>query len=176
MRFRGTTYRAHHPRWAFRPDSGEGAALHGGRFNPPGRPTLYASLRVETAWLEAQQAFPFKAQPMTICAYEVDCEDMADLTDDDVLASLAIAREDLSCAWEDQSGLGMTPPSWRIADRLIASGAAGMLVNSFAPGAGPGDVNAIFWSWEAEPPHRVRTIDDHGRLPLNDLSWRQPPS
>jgi RES domain-containing protein len=38
-------------------------------------------LRFETAWLEAQQAFPFKAQPMTPCAYEVDCGDVLDLTD-----------------------------------------------------------------------------------------------
>ena len=38
-------------------------------------------MRFETAWLEAQQGFPFKAQPMTLCGYSVDCEDLADLTD-----------------------------------------------------------------------------------------------
>ena len=43
-------------------------------------PALYTARRFETAWLEAQQAFPFKAQPMTLCAYEVDC-DVLDLTD-----------------------------------------------------------------------------------------------
>lgn len=74
MRFSGLVYRAHHPRWAFAADSGEGAARHGGRFNSPGRPAPCTSLRLQTAWLEAQQAFPFKAQPMTVCAYAVDCE------------------------------------------------------------------------------------------------------
>lgn len=73
MRLTGLVYRAHNPRWAFGPDSGQGAAQTGGRFNRPGTPTLYTSLRFETAWLEAQQAFPFKAQPMTLCAYDVDC-------------------------------------------------------------------------------------------------------
>jgi RES domain-containing protein len=33
---------------------------------------------METAWLEAQQGFAFKAQPLTICAYDVDCADIAD--------------------------------------------------------------------------------------------------
>lgn len=46
-----------------------------------GVPALYTSLRLETAWLEAQQGLPFKAQPMTLCDYGVDCEDIADLTD-----------------------------------------------------------------------------------------------
>lgn len=81
MRLTGLVYRAHHPRWAFAPDSGVGAAIDGGRFNSIGMPVLYTSRRFETAWLEAQQAFPFKAQPMTLCAYEVDCADILDLTD-----------------------------------------------------------------------------------------------
>jgi RES domain-containing protein len=69
-------YRAHNPRWAFAPTSGRGAALYGGRFNPAGTPALYTSMRPETAWLEAQQGFPFKPQPLTLCAYEVDCDDV----------------------------------------------------------------------------------------------------
>lgn len=61
MRLTGFVYRAHNPQWAFAPDFGMGAAATGGRFNPVGMPALYTSLRFETAWLEAQQAFPFKA-------------------------------------------------------------------------------------------------------------------
>jgi hypothetical protein len=74
-------YRAYNPRWAFAPDSGHGAATAGGRFNPVGMPALFTALIFETVWLVAQQAFPFKAQPMTLCAHEVDCEDILDLTD-----------------------------------------------------------------------------------------------
>lgn len=80
-RFTGRVFRAHNPRWSFTPLSGDGAALHGGRFNLDGTPALYTSLRMETAWLEAQQGFPFKPQPLTICGYDVDSEPVLDLTD-----------------------------------------------------------------------------------------------
>jgi RES domain-containing protein len=64
-----TVFRAHHPRWAWDPQSGEGAKLYGGHFNHIGQPALYTSSRLETAWLEAQQGFAFKGQPMTMCTY-----------------------------------------------------------------------------------------------------------
>ena len=171
MRFSGLVYRAHHPRWAFAPDSGEGAARYGGRFNPSGVPALYTSLRLETAWIEAQQAFPFKAQPMTLCAYEVDCEGILDLTDAAVLAGIAATPADLACAWEDIADRGGRPPSWLLAERLIATGHAGIIVPSFAAGAGPADRNLVLWRWAAGPPHRVRVVDDHARLPKDDRSW-----
>ena len=112
MKLTGFVYRAHNPRWAFAPDSGQGAASVGGRFNPVGMPALYTALRFETAWLEAQQAFPFKAQPMTLCAYDVACEDVLDLTDTATLAVHGIAPADLACPWKDMSTRGIKPPSW----------------------------------------------------------------
>ena len=172
MRLQGLVWRAHNPRWAFEPASGEGAARHGGRFNRVGVPALYTSTRVETAWAEAQQAFPFKAQPMTICGYEVDCEDIADLTDVATLKALGVDRAALGCPWEYLADKGEMPPSWALADRLIAAGRAGILAPSFASGASIADVNAIFWRWAAEPPHRVEVIDDLGRLPKDGASWR----
>lgn len=171
MRLTGLVYRAHHPRWAFAPASGEGAARFGGRFNPVGVPALYTSWRLETAWLEAQQGLPFKAQPMTMCAYAVDCEDIADLTDPATLATLYITPADLSCPWEDLADRGAIPPSWGIANRLRAAGVAGIIVPSFAPGAGAADRNVVFWRWAEVPPHQVRVIDDLGRLPKDESSW-----
>ncbi|MFW7270019.1 RES family NAD+ phosphorylase [Gluconacetobacter sp. Hr-1-5] len=79
MRFTGRVFRAHNPRWSFTPLSGDGAALHGGRFNPAGTPTLYTSLRMETAYLEAQQGFQFKPHPLAIRACDVDSESVLDL-------------------------------------------------------------------------------------------------
>ena len=172
MRLKGFVYRAHNPKWAFAANSGDGAAVTGGRFNPVGMQALYTSLRFETAWLEAQQGFPFKAQPMTLCAYEVDCQDVLDLTDAAVLAGQGISPADLGCAWKDLSARGITPPSWAMTQRLAGAGTAGIIVPSFASGAGAGDVNVVFWHWAADPPHRVRVIDDGGRLPRDAISWR----
>lgn len=70
---------------------------------------LYTSMRFETAWLEAQQAFPFKAQPMTLCGYEVDCEDIADLTASETRKSFGVDRAALACPWEHLAVTGVTP-------------------------------------------------------------------
>lgn len=172
MKLTGLVYRAHNPRWAFAPDSGQGAAATGGRFNPFGMPALYTARRFETAWLEAQQAFPFKAQPMTLCAYEVDCEDVLDLTDSATLARHGIAPAELACPWKDFSTCGIKPPSWAITGRLVAAGTAGVIVPSFAKGSGEADVNVVFWDWAPNPPHQVRVIDDDQRLPRDARSWR----
>jgi len=145
--------------------------MTGGRFNRPGVRTLYTSLRFETAWLEAQQAFPFKAQPLTLCACDVDCEDIIDLTDQAALAEQAVAASDLACAWQDLATRGIRPPSWQLAERLIASGIAGAIVPSFAAGAGAADRNVVFWDWTRQPPHQLRVIDDEHRLPSDAASW-----
>ena len=172
MRLTGFVYRAHNPLWAFAPVSGQGAAIAGGRFNPVGVPALYTALRFETAWLEAQQAFPFKAQPMTLCAYEVDCEDVLDLTDTAVMAANGITAADLACPWKDLSTRGIKPPSWALAERLAADGTAGVVVPSFAKGAVAADINVVFWNWAPVPPHQVRVIDDDQRLPRDGRSWQ----
>jgi RES domain-containing protein len=172
VKLAGLVYRAHNPKWAFAPDSGEGAAVAGGRFNPVGMPALYTALRFETAWLEAQQAFPFKAQPMTLCAYDVDCEDVLDLTDVNTLTEHGITPEDLACPWKDLSTRGIRPPSWQITERLFAANTAGIIVRSFATGAVAADVNVVFWDWAPDQPHQVRVIDDDRRLPRDVSSWR----
>lgn len=170
-RFIGTVFRAHHPRWAYDPVSGEGARRHGGRFNRPGVPALYTALRMETAWLEAQQGFAFKAQPLTLCSYAVDCTDIVDLTDPGTRSVLNVTHADLSCPWENLADLGREVPSWTMADRLIALGAAGVIVPSFAHRAGPEDRNLIFWRWSEDLPHQITVNDDQRRLPRNDSSW-----
>jgi RES domain-containing protein len=172
LKFTGVVYRAHNPRWAFAPASGEGAARYGGRFNPPGVSALYTSVGVETAWFEAQQGFAFKAQPLTICAYEVDCADVVDLTDLDTRLTHGVTGADLACAWEDLASRGVEPPSWRVAKGLIAGGAAGLMAPSFALGAGPAERNVVFWTWSDTPPHKVTVIDDQARLPRDGRSWQ----
>ena len=165
-------YRGHHPKWSHDPESGAGAARHGGRFNRPGLSCLYTSASPETAWLEAQQGFAFKAQPLTLCAYDVACENVLDLTDAAIRKAVDVTLEDMAYPWETMAAADEEPPSWRVADRLIAMGTAAILTPSFASQACANDVNVVFWTWGREGPHRLQVIDDHGRLPRDDRSWR----
>ncbi|WP_024299926.1 RES family NAD+ phosphorylase [Methylomicrobium lacus] len=169
--FTGLVYRAHHPRWAFTPLSGEGAKKYGGRFNRPGSEALYTSLDLTTAWMEAQQGFPFKPQPMTMVAYQVNCADIADLQDLAVQQSLDYDSTDLGCAWEDLALQNREPPTWRLADRLQAQGIAGILVRSFAPGCTDDSRNLVLWQWSNAEPHAIQIIDDQNRLPKTQDSW-----
>lgn len=167
----GHVYRAHNPRWSFAPDSGAGAAQYGGRFNPVGLPALYASLRPETAWLEAQQAFPLKPQPVTICAYAVTCRAVIDLTEPRNREHLDITWDELACPWELLLDRGTTPPTWPLVARLREKGWQAAKVPSFAPGADGDDINVVFWDWSVQGPCAVRVIDDWGRLPRDAASW-----
>jgi RES domain-containing protein len=50
------------------------------------------------------------------------------------------------------------------ARRLVAAGYAGLLVRSFARGAGENDLNLVLWAWSDSAPSRLALIDDEGRL------------
>lgn len=171
MRFVGACYRAHDPRWSFKPISGDGAAVHGGRFNPKGTPALYLALSLETAIKEANQGFAFKIDPCVLCSYDVDCDDIADLRTERGRRQHRVALAEMSCAWFADAIAGRRPGSWAVYDRLAAAGLAGILVPSFAPGASGDDHNLVLWDWSPHPPHGVTVFDPSGRLPKNQLSW-----
>ncbi len=171
MRFEGTCYRGHDPRWAFNPLSGEGAALKGGRFNPIGLAALYLSLDLTTVFLEASQGFSRKIVPLTIVSYTVDCEDIHDLTNPSVLKALAIDPAALADGWFLALAEGRRPRSWEVALALIEAEAAGVIVPSFAPGASAGNKNLVLWRWGPTVPHKVEAFDPSERLPKNQLSW-----
>jgi RES domain-containing protein len=171
LRFIGTCYRTHDLRWSFKPLSGEGATVHGGRFNPRGMEALYLSLTIEGAIREANQGFAFKIDPCVLCSYDVDCEDIGDLCTKRGRARHRVDFADISCAWFSFIADARDPPSWRVARRLIAERYAGVLVPSFAPGAINADRNLVLWHWSDRLPHRVGVHDPSGRLPRNQLSW-----
>jgi RES domain-containing protein len=172
LRFIGTCYRAHDPRWSFKPTSGEGAAIRGARFNPRAVPTLYLGLSIMTAIKEANQGFGHRLDPCVLCSYEVDCEDIADLTTGQGRGDFSAAFEDMACAWATSLSEGERPPSWSIYDRLRSLGVAGILVPSFAPGGDSDDKNLVLWDWGPALPHKVTVFDPSGRLPKDQLSWR----
>lgn len=171
MRFIETCYRAHDPRWAFKPISGDGAAIRGARFNPKGVPTLYLALSIMTAIKEANQGLAYRIDPCVLCSYDVDCEDVVDLRTEEGRLSAGVDFEEMACGWMNFLAEGKRPPSWSIQERLVAQGAAGILVPSFAPGAEMGDHNLVLWKWSANLPHQVSVIDPSGRLPRDQLSW-----
>jgi RES domain-containing protein len=164
LAFQGQVFRAHDPRWAWDPESGEGARLHGGRFNARGTPALYLSLSFEAAWAEAQQGFPFRTQPLTICTYEADCERIIDLRDPVVRKAAGVSMADLACGWEGLVNRKAIPPTHKLALELIDVGVAGILVPSFALGAPNGATNLVAWQWSRDLPNRIQCIDDEGRL------------
>jgi RES domain-containing protein len=171
LRFQGVCYRAHDPRWAFSPLSGEGARLKGGRFNPIGVPALYLSLTIVGVFQEMTHGFSHRLDPLTVCEYTVDVDGVVDLRTDADRTSAAIPLADLSCAWADDLAIGRDPASWVVVRKLMASGAAGIIVPSFANGASSDTSNLVLWVWGPALPHRVEVHDPSGKLPKNQTSW-----
>jgi RES domain-containing protein len=171
LRFVGICYRAHDPRWSFKPISGDGAAIRGGRFNPKGVPALYLALDLVTAIKEINQGLAHRIDPCVLCSYDVDCENIVDLGSAEGRTSAGIRLEDMTCGWMNFLSLGKRPPSWSVHDGLTAAGAAGIIVPSFAPGADRTDRNLVLWRWGPAPPHSIAVFDPSGKLPKSQLSW-----
>jgi RES domain-containing protein len=171
VRWQGVAYRAHDPKWAWTPLSGEGAAGKGGRFNPKGVPALYLALSVEGMLQEMGHGFAHRFDPLTICAYDVDVDGIVDLRTEADRAAAGVALDALACGWFYDVTSGRKPPSWTVAERLIADGASGILVPSFARGARPDFANLVLWRWGTEAPYRVLVYDPMQRLPRNPASW-----
>lgn len=125
-----------------------------------------------TAIKEASQGLALKIEPLVLCSYEVDCEDILDLTTPAGVKAAGISEADLACSWMLLAHERETPPTWSMAERLIADGVTGVIVPSFAPGATADDRNLALWRWGPHLPHRVTVHDPSGRLPKNQLSWR----
>ena len=163
--FAGRAWRGHDPRWAHDPLSGRGAAITGGRLNHPGEPALYLALSPETAIREVQAGFAHRFQPLTLCAYEVRASRIADLRNAAVMTGLGLEPAAPPCDWRLDVAEAREPASWRLTDALRGAGAQGVLVPSYAAGAGPGNLNLVLWSWNKPEGAEVAVIDDHGRLP-----------
>ncbi|MCB1347285.1 MAG: RES domain-containing protein [Paracoccaceae bacterium] len=163
MHFTGTLYRALNPYWARRALSGEGAALHGGRFNARGTPALYCSLAPETALREANQIGPL--QPTTMVSFAADLDPVFDATGFGALAPYGLAGADLGDdLWRARMADGAPVPTQDLAAALIAEGYAGLIAPSFAPAALPGDLNMVLWRWGDALPCRLVLNDRDGRL------------
>jgi RES domain-containing protein len=149
-------------RWQAEPLSGEGAAKMGGRWNRPGTPALYLSFDHGTAIAEFHQSL---VRPGTLTAYDVKAQPIADLTAADAAQHYGFDRATPWCEWRKLwMVMGQEPPTWALADHLMAQGAAGAIVPSVQIKGGR---NLVLWRWsaDAEEGAQVRVID-----PLAELS------
>jgi len=128
-------------------------------------------LTVEGMLVEMGHGFAHRFDPLTICSYNVDVDDIAELRTDLGRAAEAIDLASMSCPWAYDLANGKIPASWQIAKSLIAKGRAGILTPSFAAGARPDMANLVLWRWGPDLPHKVEVHDPSGRLPKDQLSW-----
>jgi RES domain-containing protein len=170
LRFSGVCYRAHDPKWAWGPISGDGAAAKGGRFNPVGVPALYLALSIEGLFAEMGHGFARRFDPLTVCCYDVDVDGVVDLRSDADRASAGVDLGQLACAWLEDRLQRRKPASWTVAEWLIAGGASGILVPSFANGPHPDMANLVLWAWGPDPQTRVTVYDPGRRLPKDQAS------
>ncbi len=159
------------PAWSHRPLSGDGAALHGGRWNAKGRPALYVSERGFTtphdiAWAEFQQGLGTRIG--TVVPYEMRIDKLVDLTDSETRHVLGLRQSDFYCAWQAIMLRGETPPTWTIANRLIEGGADAVLVPSMVY---PQGRNIVVWNLDNRAGCEVRVVDPDNALPVDQASW-----
>jgi RES domain-containing protein len=124
--------------------------------------------------LEMGHGFGHRFDPLTICSYSVDVDDLIDLRTEAGRAAEGIELADMACAWAYDRASGRIPPSWDISRSLIAKGTAGILTPSFATAARADLANLVLWRWGPTPPHKVEVHHPSGRLPKNQSSWTPP--
>jgi len=145
--------------------------VHGGRFNAKGASALYLALTIDGMFAEMGHGFPHRFRPLTVCSYDVDVDDLADLRDDVHRKANNVRLAELACPWKLDLSEGRAPASWMLAERLLNSGHSGILVPSFAHGAKPDMANLVLWKWGPDLPHKVEVHDPGNRLPRNQTSW-----
>ena len=161
-----TLWRAYVPRWAHAPLSGEGATTFGGRWNAVGQPCLYAACELSTAWAEYNQGFV--QHPATIAQLRLEGARLADLTDEQTLASFGQSSEIHRTQWRADMDEGRTPQTHRLAAALQTEEYHGALYPSFMS---PGGTCIALWRWNDRGGPMVSVNDPDGRLPKGPASW-----
>lgn len=140
-RYQGPAWRLHNPSSHWDAHSMEHARYNGGRFNPPGSPALYLSLKPSTLKQELGVTHvPGLHTSLQLCTFTLDIEGIVDLRH---------GYERLFRApWRLMAMQGKTPPGWSIykaAERV--EGVRGILVPSLQQ---PGEANLVLLHWEGE--------------------------
>lgn len=165
MRYQGIAYRAHDDQWAWAATPGEGARRCGGRFNARGTNALYLSLSPLTALLESGPLGHLRPT-VVLAIYQVNVERIFDALDPEACEAERVTKLELDCpTWkEDMLERGLSD-SQALANRLIATGYAGMRVRSYIENATPDHVNLVLWDWGDEDSGQLALLDDKLYLP-----------
>lgn len=156
------------PKWAHDPLSGAGAAVRGGRFNPPGVGALYMSEEFATAVAEYEQDLGIR--PGTLCAYDVKSERIADLADPRTLEAVGVDAAVLRSPWQHVAFVEKRkPPAWALAEHLLAENINGIRVASVQATRH----NLVLWRWNVEGAARVLALDALRDLPGDQSSWER---
>lgn len=142
IEFTARTFRVVPPRWAHAPLSGEGAQLHGGRFNPPGTRAFYSALDPHTAYAEYTQAL--YDRPGLLCSFDVEAARVIDLTSNNGLAASGLSEKDLQSRWFGLS----EAPTQLAALHLAAQDVDGLV---YASGQHVTGRNLVLWRWNGPP-------------------------
>lgn len=121
--------------------------------------------------MEMGHGLAHRFDPLTVCSYSVDMEDIVDLSTEAGRAAEGVTLSDLACEWRYLRSRGEYPPSWAIAEALAEKGVAGILTPSFARSASTATTNLVLWKWGPSPPHFVEVYDPSQKLPKDQSSW-----
>ena len=157
VRVDGRFWRMLSPRWQHAPQSGDGAARAGGRWNAAGMPALYLSDAHATAIAEYMQAL---VHPGTLTPYDVAIDAILDLADPAVRAAAGIDAALLTLDWRRVRDIDKArPASWNLAHAAIGAGFDGMRV----PSTQTRGLNLVLWRWGGTG-NRVDLVDPTGSL------------
>ena len=159
----------HTPKWATAPESGAGAATHGGRANRPGIPAFYLALEADTALREYQQVSPLMP-PGTLVSYTVSTKAVVDFRRGYDSATWSPLWEEFYCDWRELwLNQRVELPSWVLADEALAARAKGIL---FGSRIAPGGTNLMIYNEMLSADDPLTVYDPAGALPKNQDSWR----
>lgn len=163
-----TVYRIHVPRWAVAPTSGAGAGKHGGRANRPGVEALYLAMEMETAVREYQQVSTL-LPPGTLTSYQLTVAPVVDFTAGYSASVWEPIWEDFYCDWREiWFNQRVEPPSWTVGDRVIDTGAKGILFPSRLSKSG---TNLVLFTQTLALTDSLEIFDPGKSLPHSQASW-----
>ncbi|PND33857.1 RES domain-containing protein [Achromobacter pulmonis] len=154
-------YRVIAPTYASTPLSGMGAARRGGRFNRPGQEALYLAMDEVTALAEYKQDNPW-LPPGTICTFLARGLRVADFSSGFDPERWPPLWADFAVDWRAEwFGKGNEPPTWYMADDVVAAGLDGIL---FPSQARAGGTNLVVYRSSARLTAQLRVYDPNGAL------------